>query len=194
MKLQTTLIVATLALGTSACASKPVASPSIAPSVSISPNHIAPNAAKAYRQALNRSLSDAQSLGLTELWSDSTETLVTVVVQDPKTGVCAQSDLIMKETQLIDVEAMMPSVLIAELDGLESNSGSDVGSVTLSANGDIKVTNFMDDTHYTTTYTIDSSGRIATATQFAEGELTATASFDYHVTDEGKRALAEVSN
>lgn len=194
MKLQTTIAIAALAFCMSACGSKPATTTSATPSVSLSPNDVAPSAAKAYRQALDRSLAASQSMGLTELWKDATGSLVTVLVESPNDGICVQSDLVIKDTQLIDQEAMMPSVLIAELDGLEANSGSDIGSVKFATNGDIEVANFIDDTHYVTTYALDQGGRISSATQFAEGELAATASFRYEVTPDGQKALDAAGN
>lgn len=192
MKLRISLVLVIATLTTCACGTKSVPTSSPSPSSSVSSNVVIPSAAAAYRQALDQSLAAANSTGLTELWSDATGALVTVVVQDPKTGVCAQADLIIKDTQLIDADGMMPSVLLAELDGLEANTGTDIGSVKSPASGVIEVANFIDDTHYVTTYTLDSAGRISSAQQLAEGELAATATFSYSITTEGATALSAV--
>ena len=192
MKLRTPLVLAIVVMSATGCGTKSVPTSSPTPLTSVSKNVVIPSAAKAYRAALENSLTSANSKGLTELWSDSTGKLVTVVVQDANNGVCAQSDLVINDTQEIDSAGMMPSVLMAELEGLEANTGTDIGSVKNTASGDIEVANFIDDTHYLTTYALDSSGRIASATQLAEGELAATATFTYAITPEGAKALRAV--
>lgn len=201
MKFRIVVITGIIAVATSACGNttahstqSPVASisPSVEPSESISPNAVAPNAAKAYRSALERSLASANSHGLTELWRDSTGDLVTVVAQAPNDGICVQADLVVKDAQLIDAGGMMPSVLLDELTGLESNTGTDIGSVQSTKPGTFEVKNFVEDIHYDTIYTTDKNGRIASASQRAEGEPSATATFSYSLTTEGKKAISEV--
>ena len=192
MKLRVSLTIALVALSASACGLKSTPTASPTPSVSISPNVVVPSAAKLYRNALELSLETANSTGLTELWTDAAGALVTVVVQDANNGMCAQSDLVVKDTQMIDSDGMMPSVLLAELDGLEASTGTDVGYVKSTSSDTIEVANFIDDIHYVTRYTLDDSGHIASARQFAEGELAATATFTYSVTSEGARALKAI--
>ena len=200
MKFRIVLIASVAALAISACAGSnansthtPVASPSATatPLESLSPNAIAPSAAKAYRAALELSLASANSHGLTELWHDATGALVTVVAQAPNDGVCVQADLVVKDAQLIDAGGMMPSVLLDELAGLEANTGTDIGSVQSTKPGTFEVKNFVEDIHYVTIYTTDASGRIATALQSAEGEPAATATFTYSLTTEGKKAISD---
>lgn len=162
------------------------------PSRSSSPNDVSPSAAKEYRKALELSLASANSSGLTELWRDATGELVTVVAQAPHDGVCVQADLVVKDSQLIDSGGMMPSVLLDELAGLETNNGTDIGSVKSPKVGTFIVKNFVEDIHYLTIYTTDEQGRIATAQQQTEGEPSATAQFSYTLTTEGKKAIADV--
>ncbi len=199
MKIRSALVIVTVTLFVSACGGSKVAAtksptitPSEVPSQSASPNDVSPTAAKAYRKALELSLASAQSTGLTELWRDSSGSLVTVVAQAAHDGICAQADLVTKDTQVIDSAGMMPSVLLDELAGLENNSGTDTGSVTVPKAGTFVVKNFVEDIHYVTVYTTDSEGRIATAAQQTEGDASATATFTYSLTAEGKKAISDV--
>ena len=95
------------------------------PSVSYAPNDIDKDAATAYREALTKSMDGAKATGLTELWSDETGALETVLAWDPATNMAVQSDLINEDTEEIDLEGLMPQSLLDELDSLESNAGDD---------------------------------------------------------------------
>ena len=177
----------------SASESDVVISESVDPAVSYAPNDIDKDAATAYRDALNKSVESAKANGLTELWSDETGALETVLAWDAAKNIAVQSDLINEDTEEIDLEGLMPQSLLDELDSLESNAGDDFGSVKSTGKGVFVITNFIEDINYVTTYEVDSQGRIAKATSMADGEAAGTAVFEYTVTKEGKAALAAVA-
>ncbi len=162
----------------------------VSPTTTATTNSIDPSAAKAYEAALNASQASANSVGLTELWSDETGGLATVLVQAPHDGKCVQSDLIMKTAQIVDSSAMMPTVLLDELDGLKANNGSDTGAISSPSANTFVVKNRIDGSDYVTTYTVDPQGRIASAQQVVDDQPSATATFRYFITSEGKAALA----
>lgn len=167
----------------------PDASSSAVPSASIALNDVDPAAASAYREALNKSLSSARTDGMTELWSEGGSEVSTVLVWDAAAGKGAQSDVASGEVEPIDFESMLPQANLDELDGLEANTGFDVGSVKYK-DGAIIVTTLIDDSSMVTTYTLDAEGRIGAAIATLDGEPAGSATFVYGVAPEGKTALA----
>ena len=167
----------------SAVASLPAIEPSAAPNV------IEPAAEAAYRSALEASATSAETAGLTELWYDTDRSLVQIVVQDPKSKRFVSYDVTDEALYPIDLSAMMPARLLAELDGL-IKGGLDEGSVITSSSGGFVITNTIDLTKYVTTYTVDDAGRIATAEIIADDEPLGTVTFNFLITADGKRALA----
>ena len=164
-------------------ASSPASEPSA------TPNLIEPVAEASYRSALEASATSAGTAGLTELWYDTDENLVQIVVQDPKSNRFVSYDVTDEALYPIDVSAMMPTRLLAELDGL-IKGGLDEGSVVSSSSGGFVITNTIDLTKYVTTYTVDDSGRIATAEIIADDEPLGTVTYNFSITADGKRALA----
>jgi hypothetical protein len=160
---------------------------------SFAPNDIDGQAAKAYRAALEKSYAATKTLGLTELWSDDGSTVATVLAWDPKTATGVQDDLENDEVDKIDFESMMPQANIDELDGLEANTGFDVGSLSSPSPGVFVVTIAIDESSMITTYTIDDQGRIASAVATIDNEPAGSATFVYSVTAEGMAALAKLS-
>lgn len=160
---------------------------------SFAPNDIDSKAAKAYRAALEKSYAATKTLGLTELWSDDGSTVATVLAWDPKTATGVQDDLENGEVDKIDFESMMPQANIDELDGLEANTGFDVGSLSSPSPGVFVVTIAIDESSMITTYTIDNQGRIASAVATIDNEPAGSATFVYSVTAEGMAALAKLS-
>jgi hypothetical protein len=156
---------------------------------SATPNVIEPAAESAYRTALEISATSAEVNGLTELWYDSAEDLVQIVVQDPKSKKFVSYDVTDEALYPIDLSAMMPARLLAELDGL-IKGGLDEGSVVTSSSGGFVITNTIDLTKYVTTYLVDDAGRIATAEIIADDEPLGTVTYNFSITAEGKRALA----
>jgi hypothetical protein len=51
--------------------------------------------------------------------------------------------------------------------------------------------NPIDETVYVSTYTIDSAGRISSASITAEGEALGTAEYSYEITPEGETAISQ---
>ena len=167
----------------SVTASSPVAEPSATPNV------IEPAAETAYRSALEASSASARESGLTELWYDTDKDLVQIVVQEPKSKRFVSYDVTDEALYPIDETAMMPTRLLAELDGL-IKGGLDQGSVVTSPSGGFIITNIIDLTVYITTYTLDDAGRIATASIIADDEPLGTVTYNFLITTEGGKALA----
>ena len=168
-----------------------VATP-IAPEPSGSTNIIDPNAAKSYRDALQKSLAAQAATGLTEIWKDPDGNLAQVVAFDVSMQKGVQHDIVADTAQELSADAMMPTVLLDELDALEGNAATDIGSVTSQKPGTFTVLNHVDDSKYVSVYTLDAQGRIATAEVNVDGDLSAVATFTYSVTDEGKAAFAKL--
>lgn len=155
----------------------------------ITPNLIEAQAESAYRAALKLSSNAAGTVGLTELWYDTDDELVQIVVQDPKSKRFVSFDVADEAVYPIDETAMMPTRLLAELDGLIAG-GIDQGSVITGKQGEFIITNTIELIKYVTTYTLDAQGRIATASIIADEELLGTATYSFSITAEGTRALA----
>jgi hypothetical protein len=88
----------------------------------------------------------------------------------------------------VDESAMMPAMLVAELDAL-AVSGSNYGYVVFDELQQIEVSNNIDDIVYVTTYEIGQDGLIYKATINAEGEPLGEITYFYSVTDEGQSAI-----
>lgn len=161
--------------------------PAVEPSTT--PNVIEPAAESAYRSALEISATSAEADGLTELWYDSAQELVQIVVQDPQSKKFLSYDVTDEALYPIDLSAMMPARLLAELDGL-IKGGLDEGSVVISSSGGFVITNTIDLTIYVTTYTVDDAGRIATAEIVADDEPLGKITYIFSISAEGQRALA----
>ena len=183
--------------GSSSDEAEPSDSYSMAPAPSApvptsSANIIDPDAANLYRTALEASLAAQSANGLTEIWKDGDGNLAQVVAFDQSTNKAAQHDVIGDTAQELDAAAMMPNVLLDELDALEGNAATDVGSVTSQKKGTFTVLNHIDDSKYVSVYTVDAQNRISSAEVYVDDELSATAKFVYEVTQEGKTALAKL--
>lgn len=181
---------------TAGCGKGGAAVPSDAPSadastLSVTPNDIDKSAAAAYRAALVTSLAAAKSDGMTELWSEGGSEISTVLVWDAKAAKGAQHDIASGDVEPIDFESMLPQANIDELDGLEANTGFDIGSVK-SKDGTFIITTKVDDSSMVTTYTLDAQGRIGSATATLDGESAGSATFVYGVAPEGATALAKL--
>lgn len=153
------------------------------------PNLIEAQAESSYRSALELSSKAAATLGLTELWYDTDDALVQIVVQDPKSKRFVSFDVADEAVYPIDETAMMPTRLLAELDGLIAG-GIDQGSVITGNQGEFIITNTIDLIKYVTTYTLDGQGCIATASIVADEELLGTVTFNFLITAEATKALA----
>lgn len=190
------LLLAGCGLNRSESANSPIPSPtrySVAPEPSGSTNIIDLAVASEYRQALEKSLAIAQAKGLTELWSDPDGNLVQIVAFDSRDQRVVQEDVVAEDVQELDSTAIMPAVLIDELDALEGNAATDVGSVTSQSQGTFTILNHIDDSTYITIYELDSNGLIATAKVSVDNELSATAIFNYSLTAEGKSSFAKLN-
>ncbi len=193
-KLGIALLAGALTLGISACGgneAEPTSSTEVsAPPIeaSQSPNEIQQDAATAYRSAIQESDKSAASDGLTELWYDSDNALTQVVVQDPASGKFVVHDLDDDTALYITKDAMMPTRLLGELDGLIAG-GADRGSVVSNNPGEFVITNTVDLIVYVTTYTLDSQGRISQAVLVADDEPLGNITFKYEITSEGKASL-----
>lgn len=163
-----------------------------APEPTGSTNIIDTDAAKEYRSSLEKSLSAQGASGLTEIWRDSDDNVAQVVAFDPTKTFAVQHDIIADEASQLESDATMPSILLDELDALEANSATDIGSVSSQKVGTYTVMNQIDDSKYVTVYTIDDQGRIATAEVFVDDELSAVAKFVYSLTDEGLTAYQKI--
>ena len=164
----------------------------VAPEPTGSTNIIDETAAKAYREALQKSLAAQSETGLTEIWKDPDGNLAQVVSFDVASQKGVQHDIIADEAQELGGDAMMPTVLLDELDALEGNASTDRGSVTSQKTGTFTVLNYVDDSKYVSVYTVDDQGRLASAQVSVDDELSAIATFTYSVTAEGKTAFAKL--
>jgi hypothetical protein len=153
------------------------------------PNEIDKDAEAAYRKAISTSQAAAASNGLTELWYDSDGELVQVSVQDQDGELFITQDMMDESVYEVDESAMMPAMLLAELDAL-AVSGSDFGYVVYNDQQQIEVSNNIDDIVYVTTYEIGQDGLIYKATINAEGEPLGEITYAYSVTSEGQSAIA----
>ena len=79
--------------------------------------------------------------------------------------------------------------LLDELDGLEADNGTDVGTITSPKPGTIVVTSFLEDTVYESTYVINAAGLIESATIVLDGDPLGLTKYDYSVTAEAKAAF-----
>ena len=195
MKHLKTIAALSIVLALTACGSKgaspsasgtPVGSGVPTPMVS---NDIDPNAAKGYRDALKASLAAMQSSGLTELTYDTDNALIDVLAYDPSNKRVVEQDVEFGDAEELDDSATMPNSLLDELDGLESGTGSDSGSIKSPSAGTFVVTSFLEDTTYVSTYTLDSAGRIATSTIVMDGDSIGVTKYEYSVTKEAKAAF-----
>ena len=116
--------------------------------------------------------------------------LVQVSVQDSANSLFLIHDLLEDQVYEVDETAMMPAML---LDELESGTGTDQSNLTItSASPDIfVVTNTIDEVVYVSNYTLDSAGRISSSTITAEGEPLGTAEYSYEITPEGEAAISK---
>lgn len=155
-------------------------------------NIIDVDVAKEYRLSLEKSLAAQTAAGLTEIWRDSDDNLAQVIAFDPAKDYAVQHDIIADEASQLEGDSMMPSVLLDELEALEENAATDIGSVSSQKAGTYTVMNRIDDSKYVTVYTIDDQARISTAEVFVDDELSAVAKFIYSITDEGTAAYAKL--
>ena len=162
--------------------------PTLEPEVTVSPNVIQPDAEAAYRKALLASQESASTSGLTELLFDVDGEIVQVSVQDSANSLFIIRDFVEDVAYEIDETAMMPAMLLSELDALAA-TGTDIGSVTSTSSNLIVVKNRVEDTSYESTYTIDDNGRITESSIRADGEILGTAEYFYEITPEGESAL-----
>mgnify|MGYP006273889301 CR=1 FL=1 len=196
------LVAVALLLTLTACAASPdgsADSPSASPFVATSatpiptetfaPNDIDPDAAAAYRAALELSQQAMLTVGLTEVWRDDSGTLTLVQVYDPVRKVAATHDFVQRSHDDIDVSLLMPQSLMDELDSLERSDGFDIGSVASPASGVFVIENQYADEPYQVRYTVDSEGRIATARVTDGAAVTGSGVFSYSVTEDGRQAL-----
>lgn len=165
-----------------------VAAPTLGSQPTEAPNEIDKDAEATYRQAIEASRNSASSNGLTELWFDSDNQLVQVSSQDESESIFVTQDLLDQSVYEVDESAMMPAMLLAELDAL-AVSGSDYGYVVFDQSQRIKVSNNIDDIVYVTTYEIGDDGLIYQAFITADGEPLGEITYTYSVTKEGKAAL-----
>ena len=171
------------------------ANPSVSssPVITIPPNVIDKNAAVEYRTAIETSLTAATAAGLTETWKASDGTVTQLVVFDPVSGRTVEFDAVNSVGDDLDVGAIMPNMLMAELDGLESNSGTDTGAVASPAAGTFVITNHIDGAEYVSTYVVDSQKRIISAHLVVDGEVAGDNTYEYTVTSAGAAALASTN-
>jgi hypothetical protein len=192
------LVLATLIFSGCSGDSDPLASGSPNPSTSASgiaptptpSNAISPEVLAAYQKAISASQLSAKQNGLTELLLDFESELVQVSVQDSANSLFLIHDLIEDQVYEVDETAMMPAMLLAELESL-TGTGEGSGTVTSSSPQTFVVTNTIDETVYVSTYTIDSAGRISSASIAAEGEALGTAEYSYEITPEGETAISQ---
>ena len=161
----------------------------MSPIPSLSPNDIDKNAAVEYRKALETSLAVAMHYGLTETWNGPDGTLYQIVVFDPASERTVQDDALNQVATDLDSGALMPNMLMAELDGLESNSGTDTGAVKSPAAGTFVITNHIDGSEYVSTYVVDTQSRIISAHLTVDGEVAGDNTYEYTVTTAGAAAL-----
>ena len=152
------------------------------------PNEIDKDAEAVYRNAITASQKSANSNGLTELWFDSEGQLVQVSVQDKSGSLYVTQDMLDESVYEVDESAMMPAMLLAELDAL-AVSGSNYGYVVFDELQRIEVSNTIDDIIYVTTYEISEDGLISKAIISAEAEPLGEITYSYSVTKEGQAAL-----
>ena len=191
------LVLATVVVSGCSGDSDPLATGTSIPSTSASAiaptpsNAISPEVLEAYQKAISASQLSAKQNGLTELLIDVDGEVVQVSVQDSANSLFLIHDLLEDQVYEVDETAMMPAMLLAEL---ESGTGADQSSLTImSASPDtFVVTNTIDETVYVSTYTIDSAGRISSSTITAEGEPLGTGEYSYEITVEGEAAISKV--
>jgi hypothetical protein len=152
------------------------------------PNEIDKDAEATYRKAISASQIAATANGLTELWFDSEGELVQVSVQDKDGTLFVTQDMMDEAVYEVDESAMMPAMLVAELDAL-AVSGTDNGYVLFDSQNRIEVSNNIDEIVYVTTYEINQDGLISRAIISAEGESLGEITYAYSVTKEGQAAL-----
>jgi hypothetical protein len=152
-------------------------------------NEVNPDAAKAYRAALEASLAAMRKSGLTELTYDTDNTLIDVLAYNPANKRVVEQDVEYGDVEELDESASMPNSLLDELDGLEADNGTDVGTVTSPQPGVIVVTSFLEETVYVSTYTINSAGLIESASLVLDGDDLGTTKYVYSLTPEAKKAF-----
>ena len=190
------LVLATVVVSGCSGDSDPLATGTSIPSTSASAiaptpsNAISPEVLAAYQKAISASQLSAKQNGLTELLIDVDGELVQVSVQDSANSLFLIHDLLEDQVYEVDETAMMPAML---LDELESGTGTDQSNLTItSASPDIfVVTNTIDEVVYVSNYTLDSAGRISSSTITAEGEPLGTAEYSYEITPEGEAAISK---
>lgn len=158
----------------------------------VAPNEIDKDAEAVYRKAISASQNSANSNGLTELWFDSEGQLVQVSVQDKSGSLFVTQDMLDESVYEVDESAMMPAMLLAELDAL-AVSGSNYGYIVFDESQRIEVSNTIDDIIYVTTYEISEDGLISKAIISAESEPLGEITYSYSVTKEGQAALDALS-
>ena len=164
----------------------------VAPEPTGTANVIDADAAMEYRASLEKSLGAQNESGITEIWRDPDGNIAQVVAFDATKTYAVQHDIIADEATQLESDAMMPTVLLDELDALEGNASTDVGSVSSQKAGTYTVLNHIDDSKYVTVYTVDDQNRISTAEVYVDDELSAVAKFIYSLTDEGTAAYAKL--
>jgi hypothetical protein len=162
--------------------------PSISSEPTGIPNEIDKDAEATYREAILASQVSASLNGLTELWYDSENELVQVSVQTKDGSQFITQDFLDGSVYEVDESAMMPAMLLAELDAL-AVSGTDFGYVVFDDQKRIEVSNNIDDIVYVTTYEIGQDGLIYKATITAEDEALGVITYTYSITKEGQDAL-----
>ena len=190
------LVLATVVVSGCSGDSDPLATGTSIPSTSASAivptpsNAISPEVLEAYQKAISASQLSAKQNGLTELLIDVDGELVQVSVQDSANSLFLIHDLLEDQVYEVDETAMMPAML---LDELESGTGTDQSNLTITSASPetFVVTNTIDETVYVSTYTIDSAGRISSNTITAEGEPLGTAEYSYEITPEGEAAISK---
>lgn len=202
-KLNTVLLVTTVAIALCACtsdsnseATQPSTSPSAAtpaPEPASSTNSVPADAVAAYRSALKASGDSLTKDGITELWFDTDETIVQVLVFDPASNQYLAFDATEGTSALTDESELIPARLSSELDGLIAGN-LDTGSVSVTDSGEIVVVDIIDEVKYQTFYTLDQAGRLKDATLLADDENLGLIEFHYEITVEGETALAALNN
>lgn len=152
-------------------------------------NQVDPNAAKTYRTALEASLAAMKATGLTELTYDTDNKLIDVLAYNSANKRVVEQDVEYGDVEELDDSASMPNSLLDELDGLQADNGTDVGTIASPKPGVIVVTTFLDDSVYVSTYTINAAGLIESASIVLDGDDLGVTKYVYALTPEAKKAF-----
>lgn len=144
-----------------------------------------------FQSALDLSSNTAKATGLTEVWDDSEGVTSLIVVWDTKNKQSVSLDVELNSAEVGEFEYMTPAIAQGDLDSITKGE-NEGGFINYTSDKAFFIKTNIDGEEYVTTYTLDSSGQLATAKTYVGGDLLGSVTFSYSITAEGQKALDSV--